>query len=512
MFEFLLCLLVSSLFIFNSFLCGRLIKKYLPFINNSLTFCGGFFLWLTLILLGLFPLFLVTNINYKFVGYYLLALQVILIIFYLLNWRYSLMWSRIDYKKITFIIVMTLIIIGVLFSFKAYNNELNNLGVQWTSAFFATSNIFGNINQLFLLVFKQSNDMMLQYIWMLPYAILLANIIYAVYENKFIFNIKSFLICFIVVMMITTLSLCLNPNPSHGEAWLIPSVFLMFYLQKINHHTLLTAKYNYYYLTINFGLFLLDPFCIICLLVINLYFLYANYKDRINNCIQINLINILATTFILGLYFFYFQNIVGYVVSCLTIIIYLLYLLVKNLEIKRPPRNFLKNINSKQLKWWFYGLCSVFFILIVLITLIPNNWHFTSSGWVITQFLNHDLNNNQSLYYLVNISYWTFSALLFVWSIWLMINKKTKIQNKELIVASYITVYNPLATQFWTTKLINGVQTIMPIISINLSLQIDLLIQKLFNINSKYNWLWISLASSISLVTWLGLTLVNVLG
>ena len=93
-----------------------------------------------------------------------------------------------------------------------------------------------------------------------------------------------------------------------------------------------------------------------------------------------------------------------------------------------------------------------------------------------------------------------------------MINKKTKIQNKELIVASYITVYNPLATQFWTTKLINGVQTIMPIISINLSLQIDLLIQKLFNINSKYNWLWISLASSISLVTWLGLTLVNVLG
>ncbi|MBR2652353.1 hypothetical protein IKD56_03290 [bacterium] len=80
-----LIIVTLLIFSFNSYFIGRLIKYYNRYLNNAICFALGSISLFAIIQLGLFLITLISSISYKFIGFYLLAIQLILIVIYAIN-------------------------------------------------------------------------------------------------------------------------------------------------------------------------------------------------------------------------------------------------------------------------------------------------------------------------------------------------------------------------------------------------------------------------------------------
>lgn len=525
-----LCVFIGCIFCFNSYFCGRIIKRFQPLTNNSICFSLGGFTWLAYLLFMLFPLFLINKIDYNFIIYYLFVLQIFLVVVYIINWRYSLMLNRFDITKLLFTSIMMLTIFVVLVSFNNYKQTITPLVDNWKTPFFefdnnSSNSIFTKISYLLMMLFNINDGSKLQYLWMFPFAILLANTIYGIYQDKisaYSQSLNGLLKCILsiigIVLVISVFSLCIEPNTGLGTSWMILGLLLVYYLNDKAAKVVGTNYYGYFLMIVNLGIFFLSPISVLGFVLVNIYFIYSNCKNRINNLMETNVISLFVSSFILGLYLFYYANIVGYIISCLALGIYLFYLFAKNLPIFKKNRIFLKSKPDSKLNVVFYILCACFLLLIALITFVPNGFYFNSAPWIITTFVNKNLSIDSTpiLYYLVNISWWIFIACMFIFVVFFLFWNHKKHQQKfkhfDLAAMNYTTIWNPLATQFWSTHFVSSNLSLLVVINVNVCLFINVIGDALFQQKCKYNWLWINTTLVCGIMSWIGLTLINILG
>lgn len=474
-----------------------------------------------------YPILLITTITYFTLIIYYFAIQLILLIIYVLNWRYSLILKVVNWKKLIYLIIGIFVILAVLFSFNNYKYVESALNLDFSSKVFNFPYTSSNnsspliyISQMFMVLFRLENTLVKQYIWMLSFAIWCTCLVIGLYEESINYSSKkiwvTILSFFTSVFLLAVISLCLNPNLVYGLGWIIPCLLLILYLHKKS--ILVINNYNYVYLLnlVGLGLFFITPNSMICLVLINLYFLYANYKNKLNNLVNFNISMLFTPIFCFTLYFYYYLTYVWYVISCLVVIFYILYIFIKNTKLFKNTSFYFNRINQLNNDLIYLCLCLVFLLAISIFVWINSKFNFDI--WVINQFMNKDISLaiNSTNYYLVNVFWWIFNILLFVYAIAMLGYKlKTNLsldKYNNLELTSYITIWNPIAIQFWTNQIPFGYYSILSVINLNVSVIINTINNKLFNFNDKKHLTWTISTLSFVTLSFIGLTLFNFLG
>lgn len=529
MFIFLATFVISSLFITNSYLSGRIIKKFFLKLNDSLCFVLGSFGFLAFINLMLIPILLI-QINYLFLGYYLLGLQIILFIIYGLNWRMSFLINKLNYSKLFLILTGTIICFAILFAFKNYDlNNLFQLNKNWNDNVFnnaeakiGSDGLFTYINYTLLMIFNiVETELGLQYIWMFNFAITISSCIYGIYYSKNITNIFSdkknlftILSYIIIVMLVTTLSLWITTTPSNGDAWIIVGILLICYLHNISLKTINSIHYVFLINICYVALFFLSPNVTLCLVIISFYFIFANWKHNLNSLFSFNIFLLITLAFIFNMLFFYYISYVNYIIACLVILFYFIYLFISNSKIfnKFNGFKFLNANNVELLYWVIIGTMLATTISLAVATNGIVDWN----GWIIQNLMNKtiSLNSNRTIYYVVNITWWVSNILIAIFSIInLFIKVKINKNFNKLNLTSFLTIWNPGGAILWNRFILkNNYNSLTNISKISSAFLIDWCAMCLCSDNQKKNIIYTSIIGSLTLLITIGLTIFNFVG
>lgn len=524
--NFSICILISFIFCFNAYFISKIVKKFYSHINNYLCFCIGAITYFGILQLFFFPILLINIINYFLLIIYFFAIQIIFIAFYILNWRYSLILPSFSFKKFVIVVVTGAIIAIVLLCFNNYNHDQSTLNLNIDSNVFefpykqATNNsLFLYLSKMFMVLFKINNITIIQYLWIFPFIIWFSCLIVGLYYEKITYSLVSFakviLSTGLSALLIAIFSLCLNPNLSYGLGWIIPCLLLL--LNVHNKTNLVIDSYKYVYLlnTICLGLFFISPSSVMCIMLLNIYFVYLNYKNNLNNLVYFNISILFAPIFCFATYLFYHLSFIWYVIASLVVIFYIIYVFIKNTKLFKNISFYFNKISKFNNDLLYLIFCVM--LLLIFSIFVWVNLGFNFNVWIINEFMNKkiDLSVNITNYYLINIIWWVFNILLFIYAINVFGYKfKTQriIDTNNLELSSYIIVWNPIAIQFWINQIPFGYYSILSVINLNVGTFINAVNKKLFNFNSKHYLIWnISTlcATSISLI---GLTLFNFLG
>lgn len=124
-------LIVPLVYFINAFLIGRLIKKWRINVNQFLASIIGFIaLFDVLYLISIWMYFGHANVWSYFIVFGML--QGILIVFYIMNWKFLYITWSVDYRKIIlFLVMFSLTILLCWLNFREYKSEF---GLNWMSA------------------------------------------------------------------------------------------------------------------------------------------------------------------------------------------------------------------------------------------------------------------------------------------------------------------------------------------------------------------------------------------
>lgn len=457
-----LIIVTLLIFSFNSYFIGRLIKYYNRYLNNAICFALGSISLFAIIQLGLFLITLISSISYKFIGFYLLAIQLILIVIYAINWRFSLMKIDFNWKTIIYLVCIGLIILLVSLMFINYQNVTDQNNVNWNDQFFLFSSgseqtsIFTKISWLFLNLFHVTNlTQNSQYIFLLPYSIFIATSVYGVYcynKEHHLKNWKFLLPLVGYTLLIGILSLSWQPNLANGYGWILPILLIILYLHEYNYYNGYDIKCSYLINSMLIGLFLLNPQAILIIITLGLYIIYDNFKKQIPFVWSYNFAILCTIFFCLGLFIYYYLSLIGYIISCLILLINIVW---KNLK-------FFTKRNDKKKKLFFYSypvnkillFGPIIFLPVALITIIIVKQPFTFDSLIINQFMNKQLINGSIQYWIINIFYWVFISLPLVLTIihYIAIWAKKRLLDNELNTLNnfnYLFTINPITSEFW---------------------------------------------------------------
>lgn len=528
---FLSCFVISLFFCFNSYLCGKLIKKVNYKINDSISFVLGSFVFFAIIQLSVIPVLLLEILNYSFFGYYLIGIQLILIIIYLFNWRFSLSIQKFDFIRWIYILIGIVITFVILFAFKNYKySEIINSEINWNTNLFNINEIasidkslLDKFSNVILLLLKVNNiNLAKQYLWMFPYSIIISNTLYGIFcnvKNKKIKNFlnhenKYWLISYLgSIILLNILSLWIYTSPSDGNAWITFTILLILYLHKESLNHAKNVNYGLLLSLISIGLFFLSPNSVFCIVIINVYFMYINHKLKINNLFDFNLLMFFGILLSISLYLNDYVNYIGYIIGCLIIGGYLIYFFFRSTRIFRKEWISHKDHKNIYYDLWLYICIICIFILLTIITFVQNNKTINWQYWIINNVLNKEISNTQriEIYYLVNIVWWIANILVFALSIIDQIWRKDSTVNKIQIINN-VTTWNPITTQFWYRILPNNVSLITNNSMIGSSYLMIWISKYLYNVNNKKEKIisWSILISSTTI--FVCMMFINVLG
>lgn len=424
-------------------------------------------------------------------------------------------------------LITAVVIVAVILCFNNYNYNQTLLNLNISSKVFqfpytgtSNSSLFLYLSKMFMVLFQINNINIIQYLWMFPFTVWCACLVVGLYHDKITYSLVHFakvvLSAGVATLLTAILSLSLNPNLSYGLGWIIPCLLLLLYLHQ--RAIVIINNYNYIYLlnTICLGLFFITPNSMLCIVLLNVYFMYSNYKNNLNSLVYFNISMLFAPIFCFAIYFFYYLTFVWYVIASLVVIFYIVYVFIKNTKIFKNISFYFTRIDKFNNDWLYLILCVVFLLIISIF--VWTNLKFDFSVWVINEFMNKKiaLSINRTNYYLINSIWWIFNILLFMYAIGVF-GYKLKTQRtidyyNNLELTNYITVWNPLAIQFWTNQIPFGYYNILSVINLNVGIFINTINSKLFDFQNKRYFLWTISTLSIASTCLVGLTLFNFLG
>ena len=457
--------LLPFIFLINSYFCGKIIKRFSREINDFLSITFGFFIYISGFQLLLLPIMII-HLNTYIYLYTFIIYQSILLILYILNWKYSLSPLFISWKQLLCTMIGILIIMGIIYGFMDYKNN-DDVNVQDILNFNNENYIINGLISSLSNFFKVDNIQIIFDHWFnIVFAAIIAFGIFGMYfyDNELPwYRIISY---YVILIIISVCSLVIYTSPSNGNSWILFSVILLIYNHIININN---KNYKLGITNINFitlGLFVICPNSLYVIIMTNIYLLFMAFHYKFKNVFDYNIRGFFGC--LLSICIFLKLNTDTFVIWIIIyslIFLYILYYLIRNTKVMNPINNFFNNISMNAIKFITFVFAIIAFLVGMLTITIPGDFKFNSEPWIIKTFMNRQLIEGTALFWIVNICYYLVNVLLLIYAVLTYKNKKFQmyienIRLSPMIAINTMTFWNPISTNFWYSISFSNVQAI----------------------------------------------------
>lgn len=472
-----LCLAIIIIFI-NSFLLGKVYKRFTKFISSYATILFGvitFFGIFTIILIVLF----LFNISFAIILYIMLIFQIILIGIYIFNWRYLFISFAFNWKNILIVLGIFCILLITFFITRDYYNTqftwFNQNDINFVNYYhnlfkdgtdpneimifkFGTNNLTNNFSYLFFTIFSyifNINDNFLLIFHNVLNFIIYFTILSLIIVNMIdINNQTSFR--HICISMIFTFLIGIISFSFSQYMWIIIFLFglISFHMYKENeiNLTLNIIAINFIVLSgccfnINF---------IVCALVINIIQLFISYKQRKPKATDYNVL-MMFSTFIFISVLFNNSQYVSYILIISIFIIYTFYFFYKSSNLATRVNDSIDQFLYKKINIVIIAFIAIIFIISIAFFISINNFKINTKPWLLVTNLNQLEINSTIHYYLLNAFFWVINGLIFLFSLFKNnIIRLSKKQSKFSIAENDVPLFvififwNPISTNLFS--------------------------------------------------------------
>ena len=460
---------VSAIMLFNSIMCGRILKRFSPELNDYLSVTYGFFLFIGVSQIFFIPAIAIHNMMPRTFLYYLVGIQVFFLTLYLLNWRFSFMRVYIDWKSILAIFLGILIIVAIFFGFKQYGGYEKNPYVTnlmeyysqgWGENIFNIENmtyiyLIEAVNRSFGLLFKVSNmHLVYEYAWIIVFSVIVTTGLYGMYFYQKPFMLWSLLTYITIVMIIGVCSLVIVSTPSNGGAWILFGTMLIF---QVHLDNVKKVKYEIGIININYitlGLFCLTPSSIYIIIIANICLTMLSFTFKRNNATDYNILTLFATVLSVSMYLFLYNYIIGIIFTIIILALYAIYLFIRKSKMITKAMARIDRMSNSTIKIISFTVAIIILLISVFIMTISNKFDFNAAPWTISYFLNKDLTKLGSWYWIINGIWWALNIIIVLYALLAQFTKKLHkyIENAKLtpiILINTMTVWNPISSNLW---------------------------------------------------------------
>ncbi|WPL39959.1 hypothetical protein [Malacoplasma iowae] len=444
--------LIPLLFIFNSFGIGKLISKYKISINNPTMFCAGFFVFVSLISLISVPFFIVNEISYTF-PYIVLSIQILLLLFYLYNWKLFIFSIYINWNKLlTFLLVLIISIsyylLFVIFDLSPFSNYFSKdnpfLLSNNENVFSIFKNVFlDNILKIFKITDATNINSFYKYSFGVVVLFLNTCAILSIVKIKnyfytyrfigtlflslvisfFVFNNIDSIISFVSILLIVlVLAVDLLVSNSTNKSF------------ERKHLLLNTGIISIVFLNTNFVFFAA---------VIFVFFFITSYCKSISFAVDNLIRTFLYLVFTSAIFFVNVQLVVTFILLGVFIVLFSFHFVYRKNSEKYYELIWKFELFFKdKIRYFLFFIFFIFVLVYVILILQSKVVIDISLIAIITS------NKDQALVKGINISFWIFYTGVLAYGVLYAFIKIKKINRNQsgLLVVSYIALffYNPL--------------------------------------------------------------------
>ena len=437
---YLAIFLTIFLILVNGFFLGKIFKRFKPTLNLFYTLLFGTVTYLGSFAAITIPLFLFV-ISAKFIFIYFLIFQIVLILIYILNWRWFFITYKIDYKKVIFFIIVAIcIFLGWLFTrslatnkdwlFTLDNNTINFFtkinGVNLDSVIVLNRDFSFQVNLIdnFLLGiiyignFFDAKELSVFYnIFSLFIIIYIGSLALCSIYNKRETNKFNFILFFLGVFAFSTI---IFSFPTYVNIILFSLVLLLvhFNAKNINQENISIIVVNF----IVFCGFNFDSQFVLIAVLINLLFTTISYQTKYNNATNYNILMLLSTILSFAVTF---NNV--YYISLIMLVAFLLFYIafflfktssIFNKVMYKVDQFLYRNIS------FLIILLSFLILIAAIILFFTTNVFNIQDVWVLDEriFPTYVSTittsiNVKSIYIILNVFFWMVNIAIFTYSL-----------------------------------------------------------------------------------------------
>lgn len=474
---------VPLILFINSFLLGKVYKRFNHQLNSYLTTLLGFFSFFGTLSL-IFAVLILFNITLQILFYIFLIFQIILFIIYIFNWRWSFITYNINFKKMGFLIFLIIICFLAYVLSRNFNSDHINWylsdGINFKSYYLKS---FFNIEPQNIYIFRFGTNYLDNNFIYVVYSVIVYLFNVSINDLELFYTIINCSIMFFCLsLIIVHLSKYLDEKKSLWTIFLSSSVIFMiaiisfwmqslfwisvFSLSLIVIHTSKQNEINSQasISIINFivasGVFFNIQFLLIAI-TINLIQLFISYKTRKVNATDYNVLMLFSTLLYTGLIFDN-SKYISFILIISILVFYSFYIFYKSSttasRINQKIDHFLyKNIN----------LISIIFLILILILsvalfLSTKNFQIFVDPWVIAILSTNS--NSIVMSWVVNVFFWMTNIILLLFVLFsnsLVRFKKISYSyypETDLSMMIFIAFWNPISINLFSS--INNVDFI----------------------------------------------------
>ncbi len=462
---------IPLFYFFNSYFIGKIIKKIFPYYNSLITTSLGFFIFQTVVFIVSIPIF-VSPVNFIGYGIILIIVQVFLFFIYCFNWKYSISFEIISWKKLCLIFFFSLFLFATWFlsnnikhdneliasqdylSYESILYQYFSRNVTWNDLVFSPSidpniiqySAWNSLNKLWIFVFQIQQDTLFSpynsyfgvYSLLSIYSIITSLTIFGCFENYFSKHnyLKLIVIFFVVVALNTILFLFLN-NSLNGISWLIPISILLLYLTFYSLKNKVGFQSDFFYTLVILSVYSMSQIFIFLIFAITFTKFLINIISREQHYLTSFIIYSLGPALILIFLILNIWYIATIILLIILIFIYIAWFacirLVKFKIFIKKIELFLSN---------HIWTLIIFFILIlyfvsIFLSFSGGIFHFQLNSWTFfidkfsTLYSSYSENFVNNIFcWTINISFWCLNVILFLYCFYVIFVKNLVIFNK----------------------------------------------------------------------------------
>ncbi len=462
--------LLLFVYLFNTFGIAKLYKRY--FKNIDIVWCLTFG-FLSCLWAFNFPIILLTlfNATISFLNYYLLVIQIVLLILYIYNWKWFFITWKIDWKKVLCALgVLIAILLGWIFTNKLvgfshltftsdtkmidnflYQAAINPDGVRVSTnqinliprALFY--NIFASYFSIINLT-KEEMGWFINIFSLVTYICFLTLVIMTVFYSRNLNVISKVLLLPTFSFIVSFLNMSLSSNIFDFGQFITPLIFLMIWIHYTRYYeissTLSIIVINLISsMALTFNMSFLLLFTMIGLITLGIS--YYTKKQRATDYNFFNLFIIIITWSLMFEKVEYLAIVLFVIVIC----IYIFYIFYRTSKLGMRINEAIDQFFYK----WIVAFMA-FFVIVILLTIAiyyaNNNYDVTIFNiWQLEYFFGTDMHND-AIYWSVNVSFWCMNIFIFVYAIitiWVKRKKIGEFNYMELSFLSMVLFWNPLS-------------------------------------------------------------------
>lgn len=469
-------ILIPILILLNTFFISKIYKRFVKTLSMQLCYSFGILTTLFAFTFPLIPLTLFV-LDLNFLNYYLLGIQIILVLIYIINWKWFIISFIIDWKKILiFILLLSLVILGWLISMKLNNIKFNDLSYQnikiinhlYQGSLIPADEIivFNNADNLikFPLIFEIllsflsilnlqifEIEMIVNIFPLIIYFLIFSILFMAIfYKNKITNSICKIIIFLLSGFLFSSVNFILSSDITSWDQLIIILTVLMVWIHysKYNEipHFLSIIIIN----IISFLSIVLNSELLLISTIINLIILGISYYNKKHNATDYNLF-IFFTTFISWSLLLTNINYISLILLVFIIIIYTFYFFYRTSKLGIKINNYIDLFLYK----WVFLIASVsigiIFFSLLMHYIVNSNFNVIIQPWEISNYFSFNVHNQPSLILSINIIYWLLNIFIALYTVYMIYKKrkyKININFMEISLIGIVLFWNPLSLDF----------------------------------------------------------------